>query len=48
MEVAMTTEVSTSNEVSMQAIEEQLAELKTDEGIWLDVEVIYTQATRKN
>ena len=26
---------------------QQLAELKTDEGIWLDVEVIYTQARRK-
>lgn len=25
----------------------QLAELKTEEGIWLDVEVIYTQAIRK-
>lgn len=27
---------------------QQVAELKTGQGIWLDVEVIYTRATRKN
>lgn len=43
--------LSTLNDIQQTALRDkhlkQLAELKTDEGIWLDVEVIYTQAMLK-
>ena len=44
--------LATLNEIQQTKLKEkqlkQLAELKTEDGIWLDVEVIYTQATLKD